>query len=85
MKTYWVMRVYFRDGSARWQGTLSGRVEELTAKKILLQNFTDYYGKEERRKRGGAEYKLFLGQERRSDYSRTNKWELVRRALSRVR
>lgn len=85
MKTHWVMHVYFRDGSARWQGVMSGRVQRETAKKLLLRHFKDEYDYEERRKRGGADYILFLAQEVRSDYSRTNRWELVRRALSRIR
>lgn len=85
MKTHWVMHVYFRDGSAKWQGTMSGKIQRETAKKLLLKHFKEQYRREERRARGGAEYILFLGQEGRSDYSQTRDWDFIRRTLSRLR
>lgn len=62
---YWIIKVQFKDGTW-YRGVLESRVEELTARKILLRNFKELFPDYEIRRRGGGTFKIFYSTGRTS-------------------
>ena len=72
MRNWWVLHVEFGNGVTKWQGVMSGRVDEETAKRLLLEAFKEQYDKPERIRLGGARWALSKREETESDYSKKN-------------
>ena len=54
----WVIKVQFENGTW-YRGVLDSRVEEQTARKILIGNFKELFPDYEIRRRGGGKFRIY--------------------------
>lgn len=54
----WVIKVQFRNGTW-YRGVLDSRVEEQTARKILIGNFKELFPDYEIKRRGGGTFRIY--------------------------